>query len=143
MKKAIIAALVLVVLVFGAVLARQASAPKEVAAPAPQNDTSQNQATEENANVNQTTPAEISKVDITNSAFTPATVTVKKGTTVTWTNKDTIKHTVTPDEETADFKGSELLAQEATYSWTFDKAGTYTYYCQPHPDMKGTVVVTE
>lgn len=86
-------------------------------------------------------PAPVS-ADILNYQYTPKTITVKVGTTVTWTNKDTVAHTVTvtgsgggPD--------STLFGQNQTYSYTFDKAGTYPYYCKPHPYMKGTVVVTE
>jgi len=84
-----------------------------------------------------------STVEISNFAFAPATITVKKGTAVTWTNKDSVSHTVTPDEESMAFEGSELLAKDESYQFTFETAGTYTYHCQPHPQMKGTVIVTE
>jgi amicyanin len=84
-----------------------------------------------------------STVEISNFAFAPASITVKKGTAVTWTNKDSVSHTVTPDEETMAFEGSELLAKDESYQFTFETAGTYTYHCQPHPQMKGTVIVTE
>lgn len=70
-------------------------------------------------------------------------ITVKKGTTVTWTNMDSAKHDVTPDKETEDFKTSELFGKGETYSVTFNTPGTYAYICSPHPYMKGTVEVTE
>lgn len=70
-------------------------------------------------------------------------IKVKKGTTVTWTNEDSAQHDVTPDVETADFKASELFGKSETYQVTFNTPGTYTYYCSPHPYMKGTVEVTE
>lgn len=70
-------------------------------------------------------------------------ITVKKGTTVTWTNEDSAKHDVTPDEETEDFKTSELFGKGETYSVTFNTPGTFSYICSPHPYMKGTVTVTE
>ncbi len=73
----------------------------------------------------------------------PKTIKVKKGTTVTWTNDDTAKHDVTPDQETAEFKASQLFGKGETYSVTFNTQGTYSYYCSPHPYMKGTVEVTE
>ena len=76
-------------------------------------------------------------------AFAPATITVKAGTTVTWTNQDADRHDITPDQETADFKASELLARGESYSVTFTTPGTYTYYCSPHPYMTGTVEVVE
>jgi amicyanin len=75
--------------------------------------------------------------------FGPAAIKVKVGTKVTWTNVDTVRHNVVPDNETADFKAGPLIERNATYSYTFTKAGTYTYHCNPHPYMKGTVVVTE
>jgi amicyanin len=83
------------------------------------------------------------KVEIKSFAFGPASITVKVGTTVTWTNTDDVKHTVTADTESADAPKSELFGKGLTYSYTFKKAGTYAYHCEPHPYMKGTVVVTE
>lgn len=79
-------------------------------------------------------------VAIQNFAFSPATITVKVGTKVTWTNKDSAAHTVTGD--TNDGPASGTLAQNASYSFTFSKAGTFKYACSIHPDMKGTVIVT-
>ena len=81
-----------------------------------------------------------SKVEITISGFKfdPATVTVTIGTTVTWTNQDSSNHTVVADD--GSWK-SESLAKDATFSFTFDKAGTYTYICSVHPSMKGTIIV--
>lgn len=80
-------------------------------------------------------------VTISNFKFMPATITVKKGTTVTWKNTDSIAHTVTAD--TMPGPDSGLLGNDEVYSYTFDKAGTYTYNCKPHEYMKGTVVVTD
>lgn len=84
-----------------------------------------------------------STVTIESFAYSPKKITVKKGTTVTWTNKDSVAHTVTPDTPSADFTASNLLEKDQTYSFTFNKAGTYTYHCQPHPNMTATVEVTE
>ncbi len=70
-------------------------------------------------------------------------ITVKKGTTVTWTNQDNAMHDVTPVNETADFKASELFGKGKTYSMTFNTVGSFDYFCSPHPYMKGTVEVTE
>lgn len=82
-------------------------------------------------------------VTIQNRAFGPAKITVKKGQTVTWTNQDAIEHSVVPDNPTSDFKESQLLGRGQTYSATFNETGTFTYFCGPHPDMTGTVEVTE
>lgn len=71
------------------------------------------------------------------------TLTVKKGTTVTWKNQDQAKHDVTPTTETAEFKASELFGEGESYSHTFNTVGTFSYICSPHPYMKGTIEVTE
>ena len=77
-------------------------------------------------------------VEIKNFAFGPKTLTVKKGTKVTFTNQDSVGHTATADD--GDF-GTEILAKGESESITFDKAGTFTYHCTPHPNMKGQIVV--
>lgn len=78
-----------------------------------------------------------------NIDFSPDNITVKKGTTVTWTNEDDVQHDVSPDKPTDEFKKSALFGKGGTYSVTFNTPGTYTYKCTPHPFMKGTIVVTE
>jgi len=78
------------------------------------------------------------QVSIDNFSFTPATLTVKAGTKVTWTNRDDIPHTVV----TADKKlKSTVLDTDDTFVAVFDQPGTYTYFCSIHPHMTGTVVV--
>jgi amicyanin len=83
------------------------------------------------------------EVEIEDMAFSPASITVKKGTTVTWTNRDAVQHTVTPDNPSTEFAASGMLSSDESYSVTFNTVGTYTYHCQPHPQMTGTVIVTE
>lgn len=73
----------------------------------------------------------------------PKSIKIKKGTTVTWTNQDSAKHDVTPTKETEEFKASELFGKGETYSVTFNTVGTYSYFCSPHPYMKGTIEVIE
>lgn len=82
--------------------------------------------------------AETNEVAIEDFAFSPATIKVKKGTTVTWTNNDSVEHTVTGDNGGPD---SELIAQGDTYSYTFNETGTFDYHCKPHPSMVGKVIV--
>lgn len=81
------------------------------------------------------------EVEIEGFAFKPSTLTVKKGTTVKWTNKDSAEHNVFSDQDGGP-KGS-LLAKGESYSFTFTKTGTFSYICQPHPHMKGTITVTD
>jgi plastocyanin len=77
-------------------------------------------------------------INISGFKFDPATITIKVGTTVTWTNQDTAAHTVAADDGSWT---SERLNQSATYSHMFDQAGTYLYKCSIHPSMTGTIVV--
>lgn len=95
------------------------------------------------SNQTKTTPASTSStVSIANFAFMPADITVKKGTTVTWTNNDTTPHTVTEtDSQTGPKSGN--LNNGDKYTFTFDTTGTFHYKCAIHPDMLGTVTVTE
>lgn len=82
--------------------------------------------------------AAATKVSITNFAFDPAALTVKSGSTVTWTNNDVVAHTVT----FTDVANSPILNRGNKFSRTFSQAGTYPYICSIHPFMHGTVVVT-
>ena len=88
-------------------------------------------------------PVATSAVTIADMAFGPTVITVKKGTTVTWTNNDSVQHNVAPDTETGEFKAGELLSKGESYEVTFNTVGTFTYHCTPHPFMKGTVLVTD
>lgn len=90
-----------------------------------------------------TAPSATNEVSIEDMAFSPAFITVKKGTTVTWTNKDNTQHNVAPDTETNEFKAGDLLSKGDSYKVTFNTPGTYSYHCTSHPSMKGSVTVTE
>lgn len=79
-------------------------------------------------------------VDIQNIAF-PETISVKPGTKVTWTNKDTVAHTVSSDSGQAETFDSKDIAAGASFSMTFAKAGTYSYHCNIHSSMHGKIVV--
>lgn len=78
------------------------------------------------------------EVRIDNFTFSPAVITVKPGTQITWTNADDIPHTVVSD--TKAFK-SKVLATGEKFTYTAGKAGTYPYSCSIHPNMTGKVVV--
>jgi plastocyanin len=81
------------------------------------------------------------KVTISNYAFSPKSLTVSVGTTVTWTNEDSVPHTVTVTSGPVKFD-SGLLQKGQSWSYTFRTAGSYSYYCSVHPDMTGSVAVT-
>jgi len=78
------------------------------------------------------------EVKIDNFSFTPQQITVKAGTTITWTNRDDIPHTVTSTDLV--FK-SKALDTDDKFTTTFTKPGTYSYFCSIHPKMTGRVIV--
>jgi plastocyanin len=84
----------------------------------------------------QTPPAAV--VHIANFSFTPKTLTVAPGQTVTFVNDDTEPHTATAVDKTFDSGGLDL---HDSWKHAFSKPGTYAYYCEMHPYMKGTIVV--
>lgn len=95
-------------------------------------------------------------VEVVNIAFKPAELRVLRSTEVTWTNKDAgVAHTVTsgvggtnavagvsdgePNKPDGTFDGD--LPEEGSFSYTFMESGTFEYFCEIHPSMRGTVVV--
>ncbi len=76
------------------------------------------------------------EVFIQGLAFNPSSITVAANTTVTWTNKDGVSHTVTSNTGLFD---SGLIGTNGTFSFKFTAAGTYPYHCTPHPSMTATV----
>ena len=96
-----------------------------------------------------TTPIQLTSgptVTIQNFAFSPDSITVPKGTTVTWVNQDTVNHQIINDAQGTVAQGalftSGSLQKGAGYSFRFDSPGTYPYHCNIHPSMKATVIVT-
>jgi len=81
-------------------------------------------------------------VKIQNFTFDPADINIEKGTTVVWTNEDSAPHIVVSDTDPAQ---SKLLSPELktgeTYNFVFDTAGKFSYHCQIHPSMKGSITV--
>lgn len=86
-----------------------------------------------------TVQSQTHEIKISNFAFSPVTITIKKGDTVKWTNLDSVRHTITSDSGSE--LNSELLSKTESYSHTFSDVGTYDYYCVPHSYMKAKVVV--
>lgn len=75
-------------------------------------------------------------VEISNFAFNPATLTVKKGTTITWTNNDQAPHAIKSESF-----NSDILKNGQKYSMTFGDAGVFNYACSIHPSMTGQIIV--
>ena len=83
-------------------------------------------------------PAAANTIYLSGMVFSPATLTIKAGTTVTWNNNDNTAHTVTADDNSFD---SGNLAAGKTYTRTFNAMGSYPYHCTIHSGMTGTIVV--
>lgn len=82
------------------------------------------------------------EVNIKNFAFSPASLSIKKGTTVKWTNSDDTAHTVIESDNKTG-PSSSLLGKNQSYSFTYNEVGTFAYKCSVHPYMTGSVTVTE
>jgi plastocyanin len=103
--------------------------------------TSTKPSTNSSSNTPPTQPSTTNKVTIANLAFSPSDITVKKGATVTWTNNDSTAHTVTSSAEHG--PNSQNINPGNSYTFTFADEGTFNYHCSLHPQMTGTVTVTE
>ncbi|MFO7967204.1 MAG: cupredoxin family copper-binding protein [Archaeoglobaceae archaeon] len=79
-------------------------------------------------------------VSIEEFSYSPQSITVETGTVVTWENVQSVTHTVTSEEDLFD---SGNIEQDESYSYTFEEAGTYNYYCTIHPSMEGEVMVVD
>jgi plastocyanin len=124
--------IVAILVVGGAVALTHKSNPSN---PAP----STTNSTQGNSNTNQASTT--GSIDIKNMMFTPSQITVAEGGTVTWTNNDSIAHTVTDDLSNVGGPASGDIQPGSTYSFTFSKTGSFQYHCSIHPSMRGTIVV--
>ena len=81
---------------------------------------------------------ETTDISIKDFKFSPATLTIKAGTTVKWTNNDSAAHTATDNNQAFD---SGTIGSGKSYEFKFDHTGTYSYICNFHQSMKGTIIV--
>lgn len=105
-----------------------------------------NESTSPSSNTTDATNETEVKITIRDMAFSPSAVKIKKGTTVTWTNNDTVGHNVVADSPSSSGglpTSQALFAEGETFSHTFETVGTFAYHCAPHPFMKGTIEVVE
>ena len=132
MKNTIIVAVIILVIIGGAyfLLGKSGSST-----PTPISTPTYPQTSETSATIPTPTTHNVS---IQNFAFNQKSITIKKGDTVIWTNKDSVSHTVTGD---TGGPASGSLNNNGTYSFTFNNTGIFNYHCTPHPSMTGIVVV--
>ena len=146
MGKAVAAIIIVILLLIGGIIyatTRHAAAPQPVTTsgtPSPSPSSSPGTSTPlSSPNSSQSKTA---SVTISNFAFSPAALTVKKGTTVTWTNQGSTAHTVVENDSQSGPKSGDLNHGQS-YSFTYNTVGTFNYHCSIHPSMTGTVTVTE
>ncbi len=84
--------------------------------------------------------AEEAVVNIDNFVFSPAEITIKAGSKLTWTNRDDIPHAVASAASPPVFR-SKALDTDDSYAFVFDRPGRFPYFCSLHPHMQGVVVV--
>ncbi len=140
MKNLVIGAVVLVVLAGGAFVLTSKSDNKSEKSTNISSSTSSK--TDNKSSQNDQTATNTNSVSISNFKFSPSNITIKKGTTVTWTNNDSVGHTVTETDGKDGPKSSDLN-QGQSYSFTYNAVGTFKYNCSIHPNMTGSVTVTE
>lgn len=133
MKNTKIAFRSLVIILIMGVMAACTAKPTPVPTAGPVSPTQSNLTSSENPSANP-------EITIKSFAYTPSTLTIKVGTTVKWTNQDSVAHTVSSDSGLFD---SGELSTGDTYSFTFSQAGTYGYHCTFHPSMIATIIVSE
>ena len=83
-------------------------------------------------------PTSPNEVFMNNSVFDPSSITITSGTTLTWTNKESMTHTVTSDSL---IFNSGDISKDQSFSYTFNTIGAYPYRCLYHNNMKGKVIV--
>ncbi len=137
-KSTIVGVIIVAILAIGGVLALTHKSSNINNSTTSTNTTSQTNGTSSSA-TNQASAT--GAIDIKNMMFKPPQITVAKGGTVTWTNNDSVAHTVTDDLTNVGGPASGNIAPGSTYSFTFTKAGSFQYHCTIHPSMRGTIVV--
>jgi len=106
---------------------------------APAFDAAAHEAMTQRRQTRQRAPLGATEIGIDNFSFTPAVLTVKAGTTVTWINNDDVPHLIVNVEQR--FKQSAVLDTDQRHRATLTKPGTYNYFCSLHPKMQGKIIV--
>lgn len=118
---------------------------QKTSVPAPETQTPETSTQTQPATESATTPAKKNMVTISGNGFDPKSITVKMGEEVTWTNSDTVNHTVNSNPHPTHGLYSMLnlgaIQPGASKSAMFEKSGTYTYHDHLHPSLIGTVIV--
>ena len=138
MKKTIILIIILVVIILGVYLIISSNKNTNQTNVLP----ATNSVLDTTNPVSNTTPVSATseaKVEIKNFSFSPQTIKIKVGDKITWTNNDSVAHTVTSDSD--NLLDSPTFSPGESFSFVFTKAGSTNYHCNIHKTMKGTVVV--
>ena len=140
-RSTLLTIIVIAILIVGGAAALTHKSNKATNTTQPTSSSTQNKSNTSSTSSNSNQTAATGNIDIKNMMFTPSQISVAKGGTVTWTNNDSTAHTVTDDLSNVGGPASGNIQPGSTYSYTFDKAGSYQYHCSIHPSMRGTIVV--
>jgi plastocyanin len=150
MNKTIVTILIIILILIGSyfiiVGTNSSDSSTNTSNESPVNITFDNSSTSQNtSNIQQSTSTAVTQspseivINIKNFAFSPSSITINKGTKVTWTNDDSAPHTVTSDS--GKLLNSPTLSTGQSFSHTFTSVGTTTYHCTIHKMMKGEIIV--
>jgi len=143
-----IIAVVIIVLIVGYYMYSRTTSPLQISTPSAQSNTSSAVGTDGSAST--VTPAStpataaqlgLYEVKIENFAFSPAELTIKAGSKVTWTNFDSTPHAIVSDSGGDGGIGSGMLEKGVAYGFVFEQPGVYNYHCSIHTSMRGKVIV--
>jgi plastocyanin len=137
MNKLLVAIIIVAVLAIGGIFAINHNSNTNNQQPS----TSQNNPNSNSASSSSSGQSSTGTINIANMMFTPSQISIAKGGTVTWTNNDSTTHTVVDDLSNVGGPASGNIAPGSTYSFTFNKTGSFQYHCSIHPSMRGTIVV--
>ncbi len=146
MKKGLLIWIIIAIVIIGIIAAYFLLPKPTYITPPPINNNESPSSDGNNVPANSATPttptstAQTYNIEIKGFAFNPAKLEIKTGDTVIWTNKDSVKHTVTSDSGTE--LDSPLFGQGETYIHKFEISGAYEYHCTPHPSMEGRIIVS-
>lgn len=139
-RSALVAIVVVAILVIGGAVALTHKSNSNSSTQSTSN-SAQNKSNTSSTSSNTNQTAASGSVDIKNMAFTPPQISIAKGGSVTWTNNDSVAHTVVDDLSNVGGPASGNIEPGSTYSFTFAKTGSFQYHCSIHPSMRGTIVV--
>jgi amicyanin len=137
-QKVMIGVIVAVIVIVGGVVA---AGGKKSDTASTSTSSSSSPSTSKSSDASSSAAVATTAVEIKDYMFAPMITKVNVGDTITWTNMDGVHHNVVADTKSDSAPNGPLIGKGETYSFKFTKAGSYSFHCEPHPYMHGTVIV--